>query len=187
MTVDPYSGATKQLVPEGPGQGVPTWSADGHQLIFGDVLYEKDKSKMKLHVFDDRTNRVSDLPGSDGLWSPRWSPNGEYIAAIRTDDTGLMLTRTGSGQWKKLMEGRSLDDMMWSADSKYIFLRADVRTGGYLLWRVYIPQGRIEEVADVRDFEYSAEHWFGVAPDGSVLGLRGRHTQEIYALTFKLP
>ncbi len=44
-----------------------------------------------IHVADLKTSQVSDLPGSEDLFSPRCSPDGRYVAALSGDSTRLML------------------------------------------------------------------------------------------------
>ena len=76
---------------------------------------------------------------------------------------------------------------MWSPDSKYIFLMGRVGSLRPELLRVTVPDGRLDRLADISGFATTTEQWFGLAPDGSALGLRGIHTQEVYALECKLP
>jgi hypothetical protein len=53
----------------------PTWSPDGHRLMFGrlpDSLSGVSVSK-SISIFDLDNNQILPLPQSDGLFSPRWS------------------------------------------------------------------------------------------------------------------
>jgi len=111
-------------------RGVPTWSKDGHFIVYGDWLYSRN-TPMKIHLFDRVTSRVSALEGSESLWTPRWSPDGRYISAFRQDLTGLMLTMPGvSLNWRQIVRGKSLDNMMWSPDSRYVYFRGpSIRLG----------------------------------------------------------
>ncbi len=185
MKLDVSKGTLEEPIPEGDDQGVPTWSADGHSLVFGDWRYTNNA--MAIHVFDERTRRVSAMPGSGDLWTPRWSPDGVYISALRPKGDALLLAHCCSLEWKTILEGKTLDDPMWSSDSKYIFLIGKVGSARTKLLQLHIPDGKIDEIADVQDFTGTNEQWFGVAPDGSALGLRGVRMQEIYALECKLP
>jgi Tol biopolymer transport system component len=72
---------------------------------------------MVIAVIDLRTGHVSRLPGSEGLWSARWSPDGRHIAALGFPNrlwlydlaahTTTQLTTIGAG-WPS-----------WSRDSQY--------------------------------------------------------------------
>ena len=186
FTVDSETKPFVQPIPFGDDQGVPTWSKDGHSLIFGERLLVKDHKEMKIQLFDERSGNLSSLPGSSNLWSARWSPDGEYISALRPDGTALLVSRCCSGEWKSIFEGLALDDSMWSRDSKSVFLMAPTGPGRRRLIRVQIADGQVEHLADISSFPVTDERWLGLAPDGSVFGLKNSFLQEIYALDFKL-
>lgn len=120
LTLDVSSGSAEELIPAGNDQGVATWSTDG-QLVFGDWLFTNAPNAMNIHLYNGRGRRLSTVPGSQGLWTPRWSPDGAYLSALRANGSALLLTRCCFSQWKTLFEGQSLDDPMWSPDSKYVF------------------------------------------------------------------
>jgi Tol biopolymer transport system component len=80
--------------------------------------------------------------------------------------------------------GEDLDDPTWSLDSRNIFLTAQAL---HQLRRVNILTGKVEQLADLRDFPFTREQWFGVAPDGSSLALQAFPEQEIYSLHWVLP
>ena len=75
----PADGGTPEaLVPDNHLQQDPNWSLDGTRIVYG----EGNFSPTAIHVFDLRSHRVSDLPESKGLFSPRWSPDGRFIVAM---------------------------------------------------------------------------------------------------------
>ncbi len=58
----------------------PTWSNDGSTLAFGhyDLLHSE---KTFIELFNVKTRQLSHLPDSQGVFGPRWSPDGRYILA----------------------------------------------------------------------------------------------------------
>jgi Tol biopolymer transport system component len=88
-------GKPEQLLENGEDQGTPTWSADGSKLIFGDFLGRRPGAEMCIHQLDLKTRKLTDVPGSKGLWSPRWSPNGLWVAAI-----AFRFRRAGWNAWR---------------------------------------------------------------------------------------
>jgi Tol biopolymer transport system component len=55
------------------------------------------------------------IPGSDGLFSPRWSPDGRYLAAIRPAGGGVMLYDFNSHNWQQLTN-MNLRYQNWTPD-----------------------------------------------------------------------
>ncbi len=58
-------------------------------------------------------------------------------------------------------------------------------TGGF--YRLSIPAGKLEHIADLASFAKAPENWYGVALDGAPLASRGVAAQEIYAMKRVLP
>ena len=90
----------------------PDWSPKGDSIIFSGLPEELsgDARSTSIHVVDLKTHNISTLPGSEGLYCPRWSPDGRYISATTADGSKLMLFHLASQQWMeltKLSQGRS--------------------------------------------------------------------------------
>ncbi len=73
-----------------------------------------------IHLLDLRTQQVSTLPGSQGLFSPCWSPDGRYIAAIWADVQKFMLFDFTTQQWMQLAK-INVGYPSWSRDGQYIY------------------------------------------------------------------
>jgi Tol biopolymer transport system component/DNA-binding winged helix-turn-helix (wHTH) protein len=185
-------GETEQLVSDKEFHGDPNWSPDGKRLVFGE-FYVQPKA---IHVLDLETGRVSELPRSEGLYSPRWSPDGGFILALTatTPTVGaqplpLKLMRFDlSGQkWQELYEAHWIAYPTFSRDGKYVYF-SDSRKSFY---RLQLATGKVEGVAKIDvpggmkqdDFWY----WTGLTPDDSPLLLRDASTVEIYALDVDFP
>jgi tricorn protease-like protein len=56
-------------------------SDDGTRLAFGTAIPQGTQTST-IAIMDMNTHPVSELPGSDGMFSPRWSPDGRYLAAL---------------------------------------------------------------------------------------------------------
>ena len=60
----------------------PSWSPDGNSLAFGGYGFQAVASKENaIHILDLKTRKVTAVPGSAGLFSPHWSPDGRYLQA----------------------------------------------------------------------------------------------------------
>ncbi len=74
-------------------QGDPSWMPGGDSVVFAGIpwLEYGTANGPNIHIVDLKTAQVSDVPGSENLFSPRCSPDGRYVAALSADSTKLML------------------------------------------------------------------------------------------------
>ena len=80
----------------------PTWSPDGNTLAFGHVDDLHPELTLS-QTCDLRTHQLSKVPGSDGIFAPRWSPDGRYIIALTAaGNNKLMLYDTKSQSWREV-------------------------------------------------------------------------------------
>jgi len=185
-TVSADGGAPQALTSGEHVETDPGWSSDGNSLV---LAYGGDSPDSSIHVLNLSTHKVTDLPGSKGIYSPRWSPDGRYVAAVTSGDYRLMLFDFKTQKWEKLSSSGA-NFPTWSKDGKYVFF--DVGAAGPpCFYRVEIATRKIEQVARLGN-AHMAEgvpgfSWRGVTPDGSPLIAREAGSQEIYALDVHFP
>jgi serine/threonine protein kinase len=117
--VSPAGGSPRLLLPDDRSQQFdPNWSPDGSKIIFSGQSNDPSSS---IRIFDVSTRQLSTLPGSEGLYSPRWSPDGRHVSAFSADSQSLLLFDFATSQWKELARG-SLGwlnmFMYWISDKK---------------------------------------------------------------------
>ena len=178
-------GTPREVVPEDPqDEWDPTWSADGTKIAFSAAGATNPDSV--IHILDLKTNQVSTLPGSKGLFSPRWSPDGRYLAAMPFDSRALMLFDFATQKWGEIAK-ITLGFPNWSKNSDYVYFLHEENDPAVM--RVRLSDHKVERVADLKTFRQTGSFsiWLGLAPDDSPLLLRETGTQEIYALDWEAP
>ena len=129
----------------------------------------QDNGPHDIQVLDLRTHGARTLPGSTDLFSPRWSPDGQFIAALSRDQARLLIYSLREGTWRTLFTG-SAADPVWSADSRSIYFHAFAQPNSAIL-RAGLD-GQVETVADLSRMGLpSADNYFfsGVTPEGAPL------------------
>ena len=188
--VSAQGGSVQQLIPDQRDQADPSWSPDGSSLAFGgQAVSEKDAASVNaIRLLDLRTRRVTVVPGSEGLWSPRWSPTGDHLAAMSNDGNELFVYNFSARAWTELAKA-SFGYPNWSHSGDSIFFLNHL-AGGDKVFRVSIAGHKLEEVADLKNFHgapFLVGYWFGLAPDDSPLLVRDAGTWDFYALSLTLP
>jgi eukaryotic-like serine/threonine-protein kinase len=162
----------------------PVWSPDGKSLAFGENSLNNQGSA--IYTLDLKTRTATKLPGSDGLYSPRWSPNGRYIAAIPLDSLKLMLFDLTTQTWSELAK-IFVSYPTWSRDGRYIYFDGTL-DNKESYFRVPVSGGKPERLFSLDGFPAAGGafgNWSGLAPDGTPLLVRDASIQEIYALDWE--
>jgi serine/threonine protein kinase len=167
----------------------PTWSADGSLIAFG---HNDQIGQDYIGLYDLKTKQISRIPGSDGFFAPRWSPDGRYIVALSRDNIFLMLYDTTLRSWKKIHQVQDhLGYLTWSHDSSAVYF--DTNTSAQPgFFKLRISDSKLERLADLKPFrfypgQFGGAPWTGVAPDGSPMFARDLSTWEIYSFDVEFP
>ncbi|MGD0759255.1 MAG: protein kinase [Candidatus Sulfotelmatobacter sp.] len=171
-------------------QGDPSWTAKGDSVVFAGMpwLEYGTATGPNIHIVDVKTAQVSDVPGSENLFSPRCSPDGRYLAALSADSTKLMLFDMDKKIWTQLAASQ-FGFENWSHDGKYLYAE-DYSDSTDDFVRVSVATGKEERLLSLKEVPRGFdpwEFWVGLAPDDSPLLMRDRSTQEIYSLDVRLP
>lgn len=176
-------GEPQSLMPSEKEQGIPSWSPDGKSIAFGDVspIFDTSNGTDSIHVVDVQSRTVTNIPGSRGLWTARWSPDGRFMAALSMVGQRLMLYDIKSKTWRPT-EVTNVNNLTWSKDSRLIYFDT---TGVRSLRRIRVADKRVGFLADISGYPNLAWWWSGLSPDNSPLILRNLDSLNIYALTLE--
>ena len=164
----------------------PAFSSDGRSIIL--TLNDATHPGSGIHVLDLQSHKLTPLPASANYFSPRWSPDGKYIAAITGDSQHLMLFDVAAKSWSELA-AMPIGYPSWSHDSKYLYFDTTF-TEDPAFFRIRIADRKLERVTSlhgIRRLQGEFGPWTGLAPDDSLLVARFAGTEEIYALDWNAP
>ena len=152
-TMDSDGGNLTPVLYDARNEADPSWSADGSSIAFGrlpELMAEKSLPK-SIYILNLKTKQMTTLPNSEGLFSPRWSPDGKYIVAMTLDQSKLMLFDVAAKSWKTLI-ARPAHDPVWSHDSRWIYFD-DFVAKDQPVYRISVPGGQLEQVAGLESVQ----------------------------------
>ena len=113
------------------------------------------------------------------MWSPRWSPDGRYLAGLSGYPPRLILYDMRTQKQTELLNMLSCEYPNWSQDGESLFFENGYESTWY---RVRISDGHLERIRDMKDMRLAGLGWFAIAPNDSLITARYTGTEEIYAL-----
>jgi Tol biopolymer transport system component/DNA-binding winged helix-turn-helix (wHTH) protein len=183
--VIPSDGGEPQQIQESDrAEADPDWAPDGQSLMFGrpaNYLAESSVPKA-IHLLDLRTREMSKVPGSDGLFAPRWSPGGRYVAAMTLNAKTLRLFDFRTRTWTELGRFKTVHNPVWSRDERFLYFEVVEEVG---IYRVRLSDRAVERVASLEAGRLSTVGFCvfeGLALDDSPLVACRRDDRDIYAL-----
>jgi Tol biopolymer transport system component len=189
--VSAQGGTAQELLSENRNEVDVDWAPDGKRLVFGRSSSTSDAEPLLVQTVDLATSHITVVPGSEGIFSPRWSPDGRYLAALTGDSKKIMRFDFQTKTWATWIEAKEgmLGYPEWSPDGEFLSFTTYF-VGNVAVRRVKLGHTESELVVDLRGQRRYGDDWgswSGVAPDGSGLFVRDLSTQELYVLDVQLP
>jgi hypothetical protein len=137
-----------------------------------------------IRILDLASHQLSTLPGSDGKFSPRWSPDGQFINAASLDTSIIYVFDIKTQHWSALNTGMHVY-ARWSRDSRSIYFLRWANDPAIL--RIAATGGEAKVVASLKGFPFTGTVglWLGLDPSDAPLMLRDESTTDVYALTLE--
>lgn len=164
-------------------QGAPSWSPDGKELVYGNLFCEKTQNCW-IRRLDVATRKTKIVPGSQGLRTARWSPDGKYIAALSPQTHSLMLFSVSTQRWSARADSITGDNINWSRDSQYVYVDSP-RDKQPVIERVRIKDGHrftVVSLATLEKVPGEVGPWIGLTPDNSPILVHMLNASEVYSL-----
>jgi DNA-binding winged helix-turn-helix (wHTH) protein/Tol biopolymer transport system component len=185
----PTEGGTprKLLLPDDDVQiGDANWSPDGKRILFDWGWEDGPPEKRDLRILDLNSRQITTIPGSTGLRSSRWSPDGRYIAAFADPQTPVLRVFDLTTQrWAALPTSGDVGFPSFSHDSRLIYFLRYGRDQG--VFRISVTGGKEERVVDGTQWHTTGYFGYSMSldPTDAPLILRDVGSDDIYALTLE--
>jgi Tol biopolymer transport system component len=168
----------------------PSFSPDGKSIAFGGVpdLMGQGNTPRSIQILDLASKRITDLADSSGLFSPRWSPDGRYIAALTLDQQKVMLYDMAARTWRVLAV-TSAADPVWSSDSKALYVHAYMDPADPIC-RIDVQTGHLDQIAGIRNFSAGAisRYFFdGLTPENVPIVHTEVDSSNLYSMDLASP
>jgi DNA-binding winged helix-turn-helix (wHTH) protein/Tol biopolymer transport system component len=163
-------------------EGDFNWTPDGKRIIY-------DSARASLWSLEVSTGTATKMPGTDGLYSPRSSPDGSMLAALnwRSDSDQLTVLRFAAGRWKRTADTTGFIKWpYWSRDSRFVWYLNAVKG---TIARYDVVHDQHEDVVPIKMEQLTGRvgTWFALTPTEEPMILRRRDIQQVYALNSNAP
>jgi WD40 repeat protein len=174
-------GSPQRLTNGEHNEGDASWSPDGNALMFSSI-FGLDGAATAIYVLDLKSYRTSQLPRSEGMYSPCWSPDGRFVVASTVGSRKLQVYDFETKKWSEVASLQATWKV-WGNDGKYVYFDV-ISPEGPAIFRLRISDGHIERVANLQGFKRlpTFGSWFTLAPDDSVIIAGETDSQKVYAL-----
>jgi serine/threonine protein kinase/Tol biopolymer transport system component len=182
--VSSQGGSPQRLLLEGKGPETdPNWSPDGRKVVFSNSRDGGGDPNSVINILDLNTKRVSTIPGSVGMFSPRWSPDGHMISGVGMNSTALHLFDLATQKWSTPYK-QVVAYPTWSKDGHSIYFMNFQENPA--VFRIRLSDSAVERIADLKDLKYTkTSMWMGLDSTDAPLFLRDLGTSDVYALSLE--
>lgn len=192
FTISAQGGTPEELLPQDAAEGDPIWSPDGSKMAFSRIPDTANASDIR--IIDLNTHEVSVVQGSTGLFSPRWSPDGRFLAGMNfaRRSTKLSLYEFATGKWSDwVSDPGGISYPGWAPDGHFLYyanITGRANSPGFN--RVKPGSHEIQHLFDVPNaspYSTNIGPWSDLSLDGTMMYTRDVSSQNGYELDVDFP
>ena len=164
------------------------WRTDGRQIVV-DVEDTAVGGEPNIRILDLDSNKITSIPGSEGLIEPRWSSDGRFIAALDPLKKQISLYDCKTLKWSVLAEANFPSRLRWSPGGDALYYQ-DTDEVEESVFRIPMATREPERVTHFGDLLSSGAKrciFTGLSPDGSVYVTVDHGDVDVYAIDLSLP
>ena len=124
------------------------------------------------------------------MWSPRWSPDGRFIAGLSGSGLDKLTLYDLRTRKQTQLSDLPSDGPSWSWDGEFLFFESGFESGfesDQWVWRVRMRDRKVERITNLTNIRVAGWGWCAAAPNDSFITARDAGTGEIYALDWEAP
>ena len=192
LSIAADGGSPTPLLSEGNPESDPTWSSDGSKIAFATgTTFGSVKSE--IETFDLKSHQVSTIPGSGGLFSPRWSPDGRFLAALSFEYPArkILIYDFRTQKWADWVTDHDVGYIAWTPDSHSLeYVQYNSGDSASRVRRVKVGDSHPKDLFSLNGLQrYPGPwgFWSDIAPDDTRMFVRDASGRDIYALDVDFP
>jgi WD40 repeat protein len=145
------------------------------------VLWNATKEQQHVSIVNLETGAVEAVPGSDNLYSVRWSPDGKWLVALSADKSWPYVYSFATQKWSVLQPSFK-GFPQWSRDSRSVYFTEDVPE--FRLVRIEVATRKMEEVRKLTEFSITGVLYAGAfwTSDEEPVVLKEVSSSQIYRI-----
>jgi Tol biopolymer transport system component len=155
------------------------WSRDGKRILLG----KDDSPQGRIRVLHVETGELASIKDTEGLFSPRWSPDEKQIVAIDVHKSKLLVLDAANGHSRQLTD-YAVGYPNWSRDGSYIYGEVGSFSAVEAI-RIEVATGRRQEIART-DFKpigaMGSGPWLGWTEKWEPLTVRDLSSTQVYRI-----
>ena len=189
IEVIPSDGGTSQPVySEARNQGSSSWSADGQTIFLGRLPWLETDTSLTTRIakVDLPMHQLSEIPGSEDMFSPVLSPDGNHLAAKHGPASSqVALLDLASGKWNILTDITDYRPAFSTDSNSLYFTSRNDELVVYSLATREIKRIRTQGFLAVTGATLESSWFLGTGPDGSPITVRDQRSTQLYGMRWK--